>query len=144
MKELLALPGGDQVAANEDLYNLGSRGIEYSLLPWQRKQGIPLIAYTPVAAGDERGQLINNPAVKEVAEAHQATPWQILLAWAIRDGSTLAIPQSGDPKHAVDNIKAASLTLNEDDLAKSTRPFQSRRVSNRWIFDNINSVTMRG
>lgn len=85
------LPGGDQVAANEDLYNLGSRGIEYSLLPWQRKQGIPLIAYTPVAAGDERGQLINNPAVKEVAEAHQATPWQILLAWAIRDGSTLAI-----------------------------------------------------
>ncbi|NTM07904.1 aldo/keto reductase [Enterococcus faecium] len=123
MKELLALPGGDQVAANEDLYNLGSRGIEYSLLPWQRKQGIPLIAYTPVAAGDERGQLINNPAVKEVAEAHQATPWQILLAWAIRDGSTLAIPQSGDPKHAVDNVKAASLTLNEDDLAKIDKAF---------------------
>ena len=123
MKELLALPGGDQVAANEDLYNLGSRGIEYSLLPWQRKQGIPLIAYTPVSAGDERGQLINNPAVKEVAEAHQATPWQILLAWAIRDGSTLAIPQSGDPKHAVDNIKAASLTLNEDDLAKIDKAF---------------------
>ncbi|MFD1125799.1 aldo/keto reductase [Lentilactobacillus raoultii] len=123
MQELLDLPGGDQVAANEDLYNLGSRGIEYSLLPWQRKQGIPLIAYTPVAAGDERGQLINNPAVKAVADAHQATPWQILLAWAIRDGSTLAIPQSGDPKHAVDNVHAASITLSEDDLAKLDAQF---------------------
>ncbi|MCV3740950.1 aldo/keto reductase [Lentilactobacillus hilgardii] len=123
MKELLDLPGGDQVAANEDLYNLGSRGIEYSLLPWQRQQGIPLIAYTPVAAGDERGQLINHSAVKEVAEAHHATPWQILLAWAIRDGSTLAIPQSGDPKHAVDNVKAGLITLSDDDLAKLDTQF---------------------
>jgi diketogulonate reductase-like aldo/keto reductase len=123
MKELLDLPGGDQVAANEDLYNLGSRGIEYSLLPWQRQQGIPLIAYTPVAAGDERGQLINHSAVKEVAEVHHATPWQILLAWAIRDGSTLAIPQSGDPKHAVDNVKAGLITLSDDDLAKLDTQF---------------------
>ena len=123
MKELLDLPGGDQVAANEDLYNLGSRGIEYSLLPWQRQQGIPLIAYTPLAAGDERGQLINHSAVKEVAEVHHATPWQILLAWAIRDGSTLAIPQSGDPKHAVDNVKAGLITLSDDDLAKLDTQF---------------------
>lgn len=123
MKELLDLPGGDQVAANEDLYNLGSRGIEYSLLPWQRQQGIPLIAYTPVAAGDERGQLINHSVVKEVAEVHHATPWQILLAWAIRDGSTLAIPQSGDPKHAVDNVKAGLITLSDDDLAKLDTQF---------------------
>ncbi|MFT8881421.1 MAG: aldo/keto reductase [Lentilactobacillus hilgardii] len=123
MKELLDLPGGDQVAANEDLYNLGSRGIEYSLLPWQRQQGIPLIAYTPAAAGDERGQLINHSAVKEVAEVHHATPWQILLAWAIRDGSTLAIPQSGDPKHAVDNVKAGLITLSDDDLAKLDTQF---------------------
>lgn len=123
MKELLDLPGGDQVAANEDLYNLGSCGIEYSLLPWQRQQGIPLIAYTPVAAGDERGQLINHSAVKEVAEAHHATPWQILLSWAIRDGSTLAIPQSGDPKHAVDNVKAGLITLSDDDLAKLDTQF---------------------
>lgn len=123
MKELLDLPGGDQVAANEDLYNLGSRGIEYSLLPWQRQQVIPLIAYTPVAAGDERGQLINHSAVKEVAEVHHATPWQILLAWAIRDGSTLAIPQSGDPKHAVDNVKAGLITLSDDDLAKLDTQF---------------------
>lgn len=116
MEELLDLPGGNQVAANEDLYNLSSRGVEYSLLPWQRDQKIPFIAYTPVGAGDERGNMISNPAVKQVAAAHNATPWQILLAFAIRDGNTLAIPQSGDPKHAVDNVNAANIQLTDDDL----------------------------
>ncbi|GHP14904.1 aldehyde reductase [Lentilactobacillus fungorum] len=123
MQELLALPGGDQVAANEDLYNIGSRGVEYSLLPWQRDHHIPFIAYTPVGAGDERGRLTTNQVVNEIAAAHHATPWQIILAWAIRDGNTLAIPQSGDPKHAVDNVKAANITLSADELAQIDTEF---------------------
>lgn len=116
MQELLALPDGDQVAANEDLYNLSSRGVEYSLLPWQRQQQIPFIAYTPVGAGDERGNMMTNKTVKQIAVTHNATPWQIVLAWDIRDGNTLAIPQSGDPKHAVDNVKAAGIDLSQDEL----------------------------
>ncbi|BEJ53146.1 aldo/keto reductase [Lentilactobacillus buchneri subsp. silagei] len=118
MEELMDLPNADQVAANEDLYNLGSRGIEYSLLPWMRQRHIPLIAYTPVAAGDARGRLTNDPVVKQIADNHSATAWQIILAWAIRDGNTLAIPQSGDPKHAVDNVKAADITLTDNELAQ--------------------------
>ncbi|TFZ22217.1 aldo/keto reductase [Lactiplantibacillus plantarum] len=123
MQELLDLPGGDQVAANEDLYNIGSRGVEYQLLPWQREKRIPFIAYTPVGAGDEQGHLTTNPTVKEIAAAHQASAWQIILAWAIRDGNTLAIPQSGDPKHAIDNVKAANITLSADELAKIDKTF---------------------
>lgn len=123
MQELLDLPGGDQVAANEDLYNIGSRGVEYQLLPWQREKRIPFIAYTPVGAGDEQGRLTTNPTVKEIAAAHQASAWQIILAWAIRDGNTLSIPQSGDPKHAIDNVKAANITLSADELAKIDKTF---------------------
>ncbi|WCJ51210.1 aldo/keto reductase [Lentilactobacillus buchneri] len=118
MEELMDLPNADQVAANEDLYNLGSRGIEYTLLPWMRQRHIPLIAYTPVAAGDARGRLTNDPVVKQIADNHSATAWQIILAWAIRDGNTLAMPQSGDPKHAVDNVKAADITLTDNELAQ--------------------------
>lgn len=118
MEELMDLPNADQVAANEDLYNLGSRGIEYTLLPWMRQRHIPLIAYTPVAAGDARGRLTNDPVVKQIADNHSATAWQIILAWAIRDGNTLTIPQSGDPKHAVDNVKAADITLTDNELAQ--------------------------
>ncbi len=41
MKDLLAVPGGDQCCINQVLYNLGTRGIEYDLLGWQRERGIP-------------------------------------------------------------------------------------------------------
>ncbi|WP_288639129.1 aldo/keto reductase [uncultured Lentilactobacillus sp.] len=118
MAELLELPNADQVAANEDLYNLGSRGIEYSLLPWMRERKIPLIAYTPVAAGDQRGRLTADPVVKQIAANHSASAWQIILAWAIRDGNTIAIPQSNDPKHTVDNVLAANITLTANELAQ--------------------------
>ncbi len=118
MEELFDLPGGNQVAANEDLYNLGSRGVEYSLLPWQRDQNIPFIAYTPVAAGDEQGKLTSNDVVKQIAADHQATPYQILLAWVIRDGDVLAIPQSSNPQHTIDNVKAANITLTDTELAQ--------------------------
>lgn len=123
MQELLALSGGDQVAANEDLYNIGSRGVEYSLLPWQRERKIPFIAYTPVGAGDEQGRLTTNKTVREIAAAHQVSPWQLILAWAIRDGNTLAIPQSGDPKHAAANVAAANITLSSAELAKIDEVF---------------------
>lgn len=118
MEELMDLPHSNQVAANEDLYNLGSRGIEYSLLPWMRQRHIPLIAYTPVAAGDARGRLTHDPVVNQIADNHSATAWQIILAWAIRDGNTLAIPQSSDPKHTVDNVLAANITLTDNELAQ--------------------------
>ncbi|MBE9924232.1 aldo/keto reductase, partial [Enterococcus casseliflavus] len=55
MEELLRLENGDQCAANQVLYNLGARGIEYDLLPWQAETEIPVIAYSPIAQGDRLG-----------------------------------------------------------------------------------------
>lgn len=49
MQELWQLPGGNQCATNQVLYHLGSRGIEYDLLPWCQKQQMPVMAYSPLA-----------------------------------------------------------------------------------------------
>ncbi|MDF7626705.1 aldo/keto reductase [Lactobacillaceae bacterium L1_55_11] len=117
MTELVDVPGGDQVFANEDLYNIGERGIEYSLLPWQRKRDIPLIAYSPVDAGDSRQhELLYSPGLIQIAERHDATPYQILLAWAVRDQQTLAIPQTSNPEHLMANIHAGDIHLTKVDL----------------------------
>jgi len=48
MKELLALPNGKHCAVNQVLYHLGSRGVEYDLLPFLQEQGIPMMAYAPL------------------------------------------------------------------------------------------------
>ncbi len=55
MQELLRLKHGENCAVVQDLYHLGSRGIEYDLLPFLRQQrAIPLMAYSPLA---QAGQL---------------------------------------------------------------------------------------
>ncbi|MFT8900192.1 aldo/keto reductase [Propionibacterium freudenreichii] len=130
MEELAALPHGNHVAANEDLYNLSSRGIEFELIGWQRSLDIPLIAYSPLgASGGERGaqEMRASPAVNKVAETHGVTPSQVLLAWVIRNGHTLAIPQTSNEDHMRDNIAAANLTLTDDDLTLLDQAFPPPR-----------------
>ncbi|MDR3086167.1 MAG: aldo/keto reductase, partial [Christensenellaceae bacterium] len=62
MQELLSIPGGERCAANQILYHLGSRGVEYDLLPYLRKNGIAAMAYCPLAqAGSLRRGLVLNP-----------------------------------------------------------------------------------
>nr|WP_282727023.1 aldo/keto reductase [Paenibacillus durus] len=104
MEELFRLARGTHCATNQILYHLGSRGIEFDLLPWQRKRQMPIMAYSPLAqAGALRKGLIQNEAVKEIAAAHGATPLQILLAWCIRAGDAIAIPKASSREHVLQN-----------------------------------------
>ena len=112
MEELMSLPGGG-VAANQVLYNLGSRGIDYDLVAWQREREIPLMAYSPVAQGD----LAGDARIRSIADAHGVTPAQIALAWTLRHDHVIAIPKASDPRHVRDNRAAADIELSQDDLA---------------------------
>lgn len=119
MQELWQLPEGQNVAANEDLYNLETRGIEYSLLPWQRQHHLPLIAYSPLGRGPKMGStMMQNPAVLEVAQKHQASAYQILLAWVTQQQDVLAIPKSSSADHLLANLKSLQIELTPSDLEK--------------------------
>ena len=102
MQELWQLPGGNQCATNQVLYHLGSRGIEYDLLPWCQKQQMPVMAYCPLAqAGRLRAGLMNHPVVNAIAREYNATAAQVLLAWVIGHPGVMAIPKecaNGPPR----------------------------------------------
>lgn len=124
MARLHALAGGEQAMVNQVLYHLGSRGIEYDLLPWQRRRGVALMAYCPLAqAGHLREDLLRHEAVLAVAEAHSATPMQVLLAWAIRDGDVIAIPKASTVAHVEENAAAAMLTLSPAERQQLDKAF---------------------
>lgn len=126
MEELMSVPGGDACAVNQVLYHLGSRGIEFDLVPWQAARGIPLMAYCPLAQAGRLARargLLQDPSVAEVAARHDATPAQVLLAFAIRSGDVVAIPKAATPEHARDNAAALNLRLTDDDLALLDRRF---------------------
>lgn len=113
MEELEALPGGRAVATNQVLYHLGSRGIDFDLIPCQRKRGIPVMAYCPIGEGD----LARDGRLCVVAERHGATPAQIALAWTIRGEGVIAIPKAAQEKHVRDNRAAADIRLTAQDIA---------------------------
>ena len=119
MTDLIALDGGADAASNQVLYNPMRRGIDFDLAPWSRAHGIPLMAYSPI----EQGRLLKNPALQAIAARHGATPAQIALAWAMRDGATIAIPKATRPDHVRDNRAAYDLVLTKDDLTEIDRAF---------------------
>ena len=120
MEELLALPGGDQVATNQVMYNLRRRGIEFALMPWMKKHGIPVMAYSPL----DQGHLMRSSELMHIAERHGATPAQIALAWTIRAPGVFAIPKASREAHVRDNHKALSIHLKDEDLAELDRHFR--------------------
>src|SRR6185369_13038180 len=63
MAELLAIPGGERVAANQVLFNLNRRGPEFDLLPLLASRGIAAMAYSPV----DEGRLLRHKGLAALA-----------------------------------------------------------------------------
>lgn len=124
MKELLAETNGENCVTNQVLYHLGSRGIEYDLLPWQKKHNMPIMAYSPLAQGGTlRKQLLNDPILNKIAENYQVKPLQIALAWTMRSNQVIAIPKAVQEKHILWNAKATSIELTKEDLVQLDQVF---------------------
>ena len=117
MQELVQA-GGAECAVNQVLYHLGSRGVEYDLLPWLQKKQMPMMAYCPLAqAGTLRRGLLESAAIKEVASRHGWTQTQVLLAFAAQPEGVIAIPKAGQKKHAIENAAMLHQRLTQEDLA---------------------------
>jgi diketogulonate reductase-like aldo/keto reductase len=111
MEELLAA-GGTAVAANQVLYNLTRRGIEFDLLPWQAAHKIPIMAYSPV----EQGRLAKHHDLDRIANARGVTSAQIALAFTLVRDDVISIPKASDPAHMRDNRAAADIELTPAEL----------------------------
>ncbi len=117
MEELWRIPEGRNCLVNQVLYHTGSRGIEYSLLPWMIEHEVTLMSYCPLAqAGSLRKGLFGNKTLVQIAEKHGASVPEILLSWNIRNGHTIAIPRSSKPDHTLTNAHADGIELTEEEL----------------------------
>ena len=138
MEDLFRVPDGHHCATNQVRYNLSSRGIEYDLLPWCEQRGMPVMAYSPLG-GDS---LVHDPALVGIGAGHDCSAAAVALAWTIRSGKVIAIPESGSAAHVKENAVALSLTLTPQeietlDAAHPVRPADVLRSlvdqSRRWL-----------
>ena len=117
MNELFDLDSNQHCATNQVLYNLESRGTEFDLQPLLAEHNIPVMAYSPL--GGHGGALLHEAALAKVAGKHHASPAAVALAWAIRSGNVIAIPEAGADAHIRENVLAMTLAprLDDEDLA---------------------------
>lgn len=119
MTRLNDIDGGERCATNQVLYHLGSRGIEFDLLPWQQEHLQPVMAYSPLGRGD----LLNHPAIQAVADRHDATPAQIALAAVLRQDGVIAIPKASSVDHVEANAAALEIVFDAEDIETLDRAF---------------------
>jgi diketogulonate reductase-like aldo/keto reductase len=107
IEELLTIPEGKQCAANQVLYHLGERAIEWRLAALCREHQMAIMAYSPVGQGD----LVRSRKLQAIAREADATPAQLALAWLIKR-RVMAIPKASTAAHVRDNRKAADVALS--------------------------------
>jgi aryl-alcohol dehydrogenase-like predicted oxidoreductase len=132
---------GSRVLSNQVRYSLADRSPERDLLPFAASGGHVVIAYSPLAQGLLSGRYHrdNRPAnrvraanplflpenlaladdliavLRQVADAHDATPAQIALAWVIRHPAVTAIPGASSVEQLESNVAAAEIDLTDDE-----------------------------
>lgn len=119
MQALEALDGGDQCMTNQVLYNLGSRGVEFDLLPWMQARDMPMMAYSPLG----RGELLQHPLIIDIADRHDASPAQVALAAALRQDGVIAIPKASSVEHVQANADALEIQFDAEDLERLDQAF---------------------
>lgn len=123
MQALWAVPEGDGCAANQLLYNLGRRGIEWDLMPALAARGVPVMAYSPL----EQGRLLSDRTLKQVAAARGATAAQMALAWLLHRPGVIVIPKAATLAHIADNRAAAEIALTPAEFTALDRAFPPPR-----------------
>ena len=121
MEDLYRVPDGHRCATNQIPYSLHSRSIERDVLPWCTQHNIPVMAYSPL--GGDRHLVVRDPTLAQIAAAHGVSAAAVALAWVIRSGKVIAIPESGSPAHTKENAEAFSVTLTPRDLQTLTAAY---------------------
>lgn len=113
LDEMAGLTPAPQCTANQVMYNVVDRGIEFDLAPRCLADGIAIMAYCPLG----QGRLATNPVLKTVATRHGVTPAAIALAFVLRRPGMIAIPKTRSEQRVLENEAALTVELTAQDLA---------------------------
>jgi aryl-alcohol dehydrogenase-like predicted oxidoreductase len=102
-----------EIATVQNRYSVADRASEDVLEACER-DAIGFLPWWPLGAGDVAGG-----PLREVADRHDATPFQVAIAWLLRHSPViLPIPGTQSLDHLEENVAAAELELDDDDLAR--------------------------
>jgi len=106
------------LSCDQVLYNLGERGMELTLLPYCRENGIAVVGYTPFGRSHfSRARSRDNALLERIAEKYEKTPRQVILRFLTRDPALFAIPKASSIPHVEENSGGSGWNLDDGDIA---------------------------
>jgi diketogulonate reductase-like aldo/keto reductase len=100
-------------ATDQVYYALSARGVEFDLLPYMGKKGMPLMAYSPIGCGE----LATHTGLTKLARSLAITPAQLALAWLMRQPGVIPIPKSSNSQRLEENFASCGIVLSDAMLA---------------------------
>jgi 2,5-diketo-D-gluconate reductase B len=82
-----------------------------TLLELAREHDFMLTAYSPLA----RGKIGEDATLREIAEAHGATPAQVALRWLVDQDHVTAVPKATSPERIEENLGALEVELTDEE-----------------------------
>ncbi len=109
MEELFRVPDGHRCATNQVRYSLANRYFERDVLPWCAQHNMPVMAASPLGGVEYARTLLGERTLVELGAMHGCSAAAVALAFVIRSGNVIAIPESGSPEHVKENAAALSI-----------------------------------
>ena len=92
------------------------------------QHGIQVTAFMPLAVG----KVMDDPTLKQIADAYNVTPAQIALAW-VKQRNMITIPSSTKARNIQSNIAAFDLVLSDSEMAEIAKLDREDRIANPEI-----------
>ena len=125
LDEVVAIAGPAHPACNQVLYHLQERAIEHGVLPWCRKHGTAVVAYTPFGESSAVFDPRSTPGrvLHDIARNHNATPRQVALRFLLRHPEVFVIPKATSVQHIAENAATFELHLSDAEIGQIDAAF---------------------
>ena len=121
MQEAIDAVGAEAIATNQ--IELSPFLQNQTVVEFARKNGIAITSYMTLAYGDA----LKDETIIAIAARHDATPAQVVLAWALQLGYAV-IPSSTKRENLASNLLAQQLKLTDADMAEIAKLERNGRL----------------
>jgi len=124
MREAQQSLSHEKTVSNQVEFSLIDRSVEARILPYCQKEGLTLIAYSPLGQGKiPRGRGSSFKVLDEISGKLGKSRNQVALNWVLQHDSVVAIPKAADTDHVKENAEVADWKIDGEDYQKLAKAF---------------------
>ena len=106
---------------------------------WQQrcaKEGIQLECWFPLGGRDSKGEILRDPVINRIAQAHGKSAAQVIIRWHMQEGFSV-IPGASNPDYIKENIDVMDFALSNVEMAAIRALDKEKRYFNMSYEDQV-------